>query len=134
MRLLHLVVGLAMFVIFLLTGQYMKFYYPNMTEVNDGLRLLLRTRHIFILLAGLINISIGVYFSHRKLLWRKILQSAGSALILVASCLLIIAFFYDTKLEHLETPFTHYGMYLLLAGTFFHLFSGLGRDREASLT
>jgi hypothetical protein len=123
MRPLHLIFGLFLLVAFLLTGQYMNYYYNHMVGAPDGLRLLYRTRHIFILLAGLLNLGIGIYFSYGRELWRKVLQWFGSGLIVIASLLFIAAFFYEPKLEHLYTPITHWGTYTIVAGMFCHLLS-----------
>ena len=124
MKKLHLIFGILVLVVFLLTGQYMNHYYNHMVGVSDGVRLLYRTRHIFILLAGLLNLGIGIYFTYRQTTWRRVLQAFGSALIVVGSLLFIAGFFYEPKLENLYTPLSHWGTYTIVAGTFFHLFSG----------
>ncbi len=111
--------------VFLLTGQYMDIYHNHLSEMPDGMRMLYRTRHIFILLAGLLNLGIGAYFSSRQQLWRKILQALGSSLIVIASILFIAAFFYEPRLKELYTPLSHWGTYTIVAGTLFHLFSGI---------
>src|SRR2546421_3502638 len=103
MKKLHLIFGILVLVVFLLTGQFMNHYYNHMVGVSDGPRLLYRTRHIFILLAALLNLGIGIYFSYRHQTWRKILQWLGSALIVIGSLLFIAGFFYEPKLENLYT-------------------------------
>ena len=123
MKKLHLIFGMFALVVFLLTGQFMHRYYNHMVGVEDGVRLLYRTRHIFILLAALLNLGIGIYFNERHQRWRKILQYLGSALIVTGSLLFMAGFFYEPKLEHLYTPLSHWGTYTVVAGTFFHLFS-----------
>jgi len=123
MKKLHLIFGVFALVVFLLTGQFMHRYYNHMVGVSDGVRLLYRTRHIFILLAALLNLGIGIYFSQRQQPWRKILQYLGSALIVTGSVLFMAGFFYEPKLENLYTPLSHWGTYTIVAGTFFHLFS-----------
>jgi hypothetical protein len=117
---------------FLLTGQYMDKYYNHMDGVPDGTRLLYRTRHIFILLAGLVNLGIAAYFIFRPQLGRKILQLLGSALILIASLLFIAAFFYEPGLSNLHTPLSHWGTYTITAGIFLHLLSGVGQKNATS--
>jgi glucan phosphoethanolaminetransferase (alkaline phosphatase superfamily) len=130
MRLFHLIFGISVVIVFLLTGQYMDIHYHHMVGVPDGLRLLYRTRHIFILLAGLLNLALAAYLTYRLQLWRKVLQWMGSALIVVASVLFIAAFFYEPKLANLYTPLSHWGTYTILAGTFLHLLSGAGQSRR----
>lgn len=125
MRKLHLAVGIFVLIAFLLTGQYMDKYYHHMVGVPDGIRLLYRTRHIFILFAGLLNLGLAAYFTYRLQSWRKSLQLTGSALIFVASLLFIVAFFYEPGLSNLRTPFSHWGTYTIVAGVVFHLASGV---------
>ena len=129
MKTLHLAVGVFVVVIFLLTGQYLSFRYPNMDEVDDGLRLLLRSRHIYILLAGTLNIGLGLYFSYRPARWRRNMQLIGSTFLLLASFLLIAAFFYEPGRADLDTPLSHYGLYAVFAGTMLHLISGLKYEK-----
>ncbi len=126
MRKLHLVFGIFVLLAFLLTGQYMDKYHHHMVGVPDGPRLLYRTRHIFILLAGLINLGLGAYLTYRLQPWRRILQLLGSGFILAASLLFIAAFFYEPGLSNLYTPLSHWGAYTIVSGTIFHLLSGMG--------
>lgn len=131
MKRFHLIFGLLALLVFLLTGQYMDRYYNHMVGVPDGLRLLYRTRHIFILLAALLNLGLAAYVHDRARRWRKVLQRLGSSLIVVASLLFMTAFFYEPTLQNLRTPLSHWGTYTLLAGTVLHLISGAGQDRDA---
>ena len=110
---------------FLLTGQYMDKFYNHLDGMPDGPRLLYRTRHIFILLAGLLNLGIGAYFTYRIQPWRRTLQLLGSLLIFVASVLFLIAFFYEPNLGNLHTPLSHWGTYTIAAGAVFHVVSGV---------
>ncbi|MDT5061007.1 MAG: hypothetical protein QOH63_1466 [Acidobacteriota bacterium] len=125
MRPLHLIFGVLVLVVFLLTGKYMDVYYNHMVGVSDAPRLLYRTRHIFILLSGLVNLGIGIYLSYRQQLWSRILQWLGSVLIVTSSLLFITAFFYEPKLTGLYTPLSHWGTYTIAIGTLCHLFSGV---------
>ena len=125
MKKAHLIFGVFIVLAFLLTGQYMDKYYNHMVDVPDGPRLLYRTRHIFILLAGLLNLVIGAYFTYRNETWRRTMQLLGSLLIFAASLLFLIAFFYEPKLTDLETPLSHWGTYTIAAGTVLHVISGV---------
>ena len=130
MKLLHQTIGIMVVIIFLLTGQYLDFYYPHMEGVSDGMRMLFRSRHIYILLAGLLNICIGTYFSYRKERWRRTLQLTGSILVLVAPFLLLAAFFYEPPRANLQRTFTLPAIVALLAGTLLHLLSGARQSKD----
>jgi hypothetical protein len=109
MRKVHFIFGVFVVIAFLLTGQYMDKYFNHMVGVPDGPRLLYRTRHIFILLAGLLNLAIAAYFTYRIQPWRKIIQLLGSLLVIIASLLFLFAFFYEPNLNNLYTPLSHWG-------------------------
>ena len=130
MKKVHLIFGVCVVIAFLLTGQYMDKYYNHMVGVADAPRLLYRTRHIFILLAGLLNLMIGTYFTLRIEIWRRAIQRLGSLLIFGASFLFVVAFFYEPNLSNLRTPLSHWGMYAIAAGVVLHLASGVGEERR----
>ena len=118
-------------VVFLLTGQYMDKFHHHLRGMPDGPRMLYRTRHIFILLSGLLNLGIGTYIQQRSQLRGRILQWCGSGLIGLAAVLFIAAFFYEPTLTNLKTPLSHWGMYAVAAGVLLHLLSGLGETGDA---
>ena len=64
MKRLHLIIGLTVVVIFLLTGQYMEYVHNRL--LLDGTRMLYRSRHIYLLLAGLLNLILGIYFVRHR--------------------------------------------------------------------
>ena len=130
MKLFHIIFGVTVLIIFLLTGQYMDRHFHHLVGMPDGPRLLYRTRHIFILFSGLLNVGIGAYLVHRPARWQRILQLLGSILITLASLLLIFAFFYDTTRGDLRAPLSHWAIYAIVTGTLLHLFSGLRERRD----
>ena len=130
MKKVHLIFGVFVVLSFLLTGQYMDKYYNHMIGVPDGPRLLYRTRHIFILLAGLLNLAIGAYFTYRIQTWRRAMQVLGSLFIFAASFLFLIAFFYEPNLSDLHTPLSHWGTYTIATGALLHVISGIKANAE----
>src|SRR5436190_8084375 len=130
MKKVHLIFGVCVIVIFLLTGQYMDKYYHHMIGMPDAPRLLYRTRHIFILLAGLLNLVMGAYFTYRIQTWRRAIQLLGSLLIFVAPFLFLIAFFYEPQLGTLRTPLSHWGTYTITGGALLHVVSGVREERH----
>ncbi|HWS98672.1 MAG TPA: hypothetical protein VN256_00275 [Pyrinomonadaceae bacterium] len=131
MKRLHLTFGVLVVLVFLLTGQYMDFQDPKVRELTDeGTRMMFRSRHIYVLLAGLVNLGVGVYFTSHGARWRKTMQIAGSILILLAPLLMTAAFFYEPTLKGLQRTFTQPAIVALFAGVFLHLFSGIRQAGE----
>ena len=131
MKRFHLIFGLIVVVVFLLTGQYMDRYYQHLMYMADGPRMLYRTRHIFILMAGLLHLGIGTYFSYGATAARRALQVIGSIFITVAPVLFTIGFFYEPHLEELHAPLSLVGMILIAVGTLLHLLSGVRSTKPA---
>ena len=87
--------------------------------------MLYRTRHIFILLSGLLHLGIGSYFSYRTQQWRRIFQLVGSVLITIAPVLFTIGFFYEPHLQGLYAPLSKQGIIMLAVGALMHVVSGV---------
>lgn len=119
----HLIFGLLVFAVFAVTGKFMRADFPDKEIIAQEFRLLMRSRHIYILLSSVIHILLGLYFQLAPQTWRKILQIAGSTLLTLGSLLLICAFFYETYSLAAFSNLSRYGLYAALAGTAFHLFS-----------
>lgn len=132
MRRVHLAVGAVVVVAFLLTGQFMDRFHKHLEGMPEGPRMLYRTRHVFILMSGLVTLGVGAYLRPRVGRRRRACQLCGSALLMVASALFIAAFFYEPGMEGLETPLSHWGAYAIVAGVALHLFGGLGEERGAA--
>ena len=128
MRRFHQIFGWTIFIIFLLTGQYLRIYQHRLAGVPDGVRMLYRSRHIYILLAALLNIGLGIYFSYAAERWRRVLQVAGSAVIVVTTLLLIPAFFLDPGLGPDKTVLSYFGIIGMAFGMLLHF---IGRPRPA---
>ena len=129
MKRFHLIFGLLLFVAFLLTGQYMDRFHGHLEGMSDGPRMLYRSRHIYILLAAMLHLGIGGYFSYRRESLRLTLQLVGSLLITIASVLFVYAFFQEPTLTNLYTPYSRKGIFMLVGGTLLHLISSLGNER-----
>jgi drug/metabolite transporter (DMT)-like permease len=129
MKLLHLVTGAVALVAFLLTGQYMEYLRLDSGATADGARMMFRSRHIYLLLAGLVNLGVGAYFVRREGRRRQALQTVGSAFVVVSPALFIAAFFSEPQLPDLQRHFTLPAVVLLSAGTLFHAFSGEKKER-----
>ena len=127
MRRFHIIFGLIMFVIFLITGQLMEAHFPDKETMSQHLRLLMRSRHIYILFASLIHLAMGVYLLISDVARTRYMQYAGSAFLTIASGLLIWAFFEETYSVQGYSEFSRFGIYLSAAGVLLHLLSGIER-------
>lgn len=124
MSYLHLIVGILSFIVFLATGEFMRLDFPDKEIIPQEFRLLMRSRHIYILLASLLHIVLGVYLQIHREIWRKFLQIFASILLFSGTFLLIYAFVYETYSVKNFSEFSRFGLYFSLAGTIFHLFGG----------
>ena len=121
----HLLLGIVLVIVFLLTGQYME-YVHNRT-LPDGMRMLYRSRHIYLLLNALINISLGLYVQFDPRGWRRSLQLIGSVLVMLAPILLLAGFFYEPPLGAEETKIAPFGIFATAIGVMLHLINALRR-------
>lgn len=128
----HIIFGLIVFVVFVTTGKFMRVDFPDKDVIPQDLRLLMRSRHIYILFSGLIHLALGVYMHMRPEAWRRALQITGSLLLVLSSGVLLWAFIVETyQLGHFS-DLSRNGIYTSLAGIAFHLIGGLGRNRQTS--
>lgn len=121
----HLIFGILLFIVFTVTGRYMRVDFPDKEAIPQELRLLMRSRHIYILFSALIHIALGVYLRLRPAMWRKVVQLAGSGMLVFASVFLVWAFAVETyDLQHFSN-LSRYGIYFSLAGIVLHLIGGM---------
>ena len=123
-RTIHLAVGVFVIAVFLLTGYHMRFHIHHLMEADERLRFSLRGNHIYILLLGLLNLSLGAYLKVSQTVWRAYLQLVGSLMILAATGLVIVAFFFENKAS-LDRPLSLMTMILVLIGTVLHAVSNI---------
>ena len=126
----HLIVGLLMFVVFVTTGKFMRIDFPDKDAIPQELRLLMRSRHIYILFSSLIHLVLGTYMRMSPEAARRLLQYAGSLILTVSSALLVWAFVTETySLQHFS-DISRYGIYTALAGVGLHVLGGIGRHHQ----
>ncbi|MEP6788848.1 MAG: hypothetical protein ABJB40_10485 [Acidobacteriota bacterium] len=130
MRRLHLILGLLLFIVFVVTGRYMRVDFPDKDLMPQDLRLLMRSRHIYILFNGLIYLVLGVYLQVRPQTWRRIFQYLGSVLLVLSSVLLVWGFVFETYVTQHFSALSFFGIIASLAGVGFHLIGGLGHYRD----
>ena len=62
MRKLHFILGWLTVIAFLITGQVMRHHAPPLVTMSDTVRLMYRSRHIYVLAAGLLHLMLGIYW------------------------------------------------------------------------
>lgn len=125
---LHAVVGWTTFVVFLATGVYMRLHDPPMETLPDRVRMLYRSRHIYILAAALVHLAFSVRMTIERPRW---LLALGAALLVASPVLLFLAFAFEPSFG-LVSPLTHWGLRTLLAGIGCYIVAAwVGRARPA---
>ncbi len=120
----HLIFGIIVFIVFLITGKFMRRDFPDKEIIPQEFRILMRSRHIYILLSAFAHILLGLYLQIHAQIWRKYLQVFGSLLLFTGTILLIYAFFYETYRTRAFSDASRFGLYTTLSGTILHLFGG----------
>jgi FtsH-binding integral membrane protein len=116
MRRAHLLVGVFGVLVFLGTGLYMRSGFPGLYVGNEALRYMYRANHIYLLLASLVNMVLGIYLAAPEAGWRALLSRIGSVLVVLSPVLLCYAFFAEVPKASPERVFTALGVFALAAG------------------
>ena len=125
MRTAHLVVGAITVAAFLVTGMILYAHEPPLSSMDWGDRLLFRSRHIYILSAGLANLALGVNYALPGVSWRRAAAVAGSLLALASAPVLFFAFFAEPMAGRLPGPLSALGLYALFGGVVGYSFASL---------
>lgn len=125
MKWFHLVFGVLLFIAFTITGSYMRTDFPDKDVIPQDLRLLMRSRHIYILFNSLIHLVLGAYLVLRPIVLQRALQITGSILLTVASVLLVRAWYVETYDFGHFTDASRSGIYTTLAAVGLHLIGGV---------
>ncbi len=131
LRRVHLAVGIAALVAFVLTGQYMDRVHAHLDGMADAPRMLFRSAHIYLLFAALLNLLLGVYLRPAHAALGRALQLAGSAALLATPAMFTAAFFAEPWLPELLRPWARPAIYLSLAGALAHVAGAMGAPRLA---
>jgi hypothetical protein len=124
-------VGLAGVVAFLVTGVYMRAGFPDLYAANEVVRYLYRSNHVYVLLASLVNVALGVHLAPVAPGWRATVSTLGSILALAAPVVLCWAFFIEAPKASPERVLTLLGVAALAAGIALHVLGGSRRYDES---
>ena len=123
----HLIFGFLLFIVFTVTGRFMRVDFPDKDAISPELRVLMRSRHIYILFSALIHLVLGVYLRMSADTRLRLLQYAGSLILVASSVYLVWAFITETyTLQHFS-DLSRNGIYAALAGVGLHLFGGFAK-------
>jgi len=133
LRTAHLVVGAITVAAFLVTGMIMYAHEPPLSTMDWGNRLLFRSRYIYILCAGLVNLSLGLRYALPEGAVRRGAAAAGSLLALASAVLLFFAFFAEPMAGREPGPLSAFGLYALFGGVAILVLATLWRVRGRSI-
>jgi hypothetical protein len=123
----HLIFGILLFIVFTVTGRFMRVDFPDKDAISPELRVLMRSRHIYILFSSLIHLVLGAYLRMGTDMRIRLLQYAGSLILVASSVYLVWAFITETyTLQHFS-DLSRNGIYAALAGVGLHLFGGFAK-------
>lgn len=120
----HLIFGVVAFLVFLITGQFMLADFPDKENMSQELRVLMRSRHIYILFGSFLHILLGLYIRVNETRWKKALQIAGSVFAFLSVIFLISGFISETYYLKTYTNASRFGIYSALAAIIFHFIGG----------
>jgi hypothetical protein len=123
LRYSHMLVGILFLVVFVGSGQYMDLALDHLDGMPDGPRLMYRSAHIYLLFSALLNLLLGCYLQPLDAPRPRLMQRAGSVLILASPLLLVVSFFMEAEHANLERPVAATGLYLVALGVALHFFS-----------
>ncbi len=112
----HLVVGALTVLAFLVTGMIMRMHEPPVGAMEWAERLLFRSRHIYILCAGLVNLAIGIHYTLPAKGIRYGAAVTGSLFVLASAILLFFAFFAEPMAGRTPGPLSGLGLIALFGG------------------
>jgi len=125
LRMAHLVVGAIAVVAFLITGMLMSAHEPPVAAMDWGERLMFRSRHIYLLAAGLVNLALGVHYGLPERAVRRGAAIAGTLLVLASAVLLFFAFFAEPMAGRLPGPASNFGLFALFGGVLLYMLVSL---------
>lgn len=103
-------------------------YFPDKEAISSDLRLLMRSRHIYILFNAMTHLFIGMLGTIAFKGWKRWAQRIGSTLLFTASTLAVAGFFWDTFELRAISPISEFGVITTFAGGLLHLLGGARKE------
>jgi hypothetical protein len=124
---LHVFIGILGIVVFLASGLTMLLANPPLSQVDGQVRMMLRSRHIYLLFASLLNLALGLYYRPSDWDWRRRLQAAGSSLVLFSPALAVAGFFLEAPEGDMNAPLGRLGVLAAAVGIVLHAIAAIRR-------
>jgi hypothetical protein len=94
--------------------------YDHLRGLDDTTRMLIRSTHIYLLFAALLNLALGLYLVVESPGWRRWLQRVGSVGLAAAPLLLTLGFLTEPRLSGPGRPYSRPAIVGSLAGLLLH--------------
>jgi hypothetical protein len=111
---IHLITGYVFFGLFLGTGAYMLFNFPDLYKGQEEVRMMYRSTHIYLLLAALLNIQAAGSLPPVNRTVPKLAFSVASILLIISPIILFLAFIYEPPSYLIDRPFSFFGILFLV--------------------
>jgi hypothetical protein len=112
----HRWLGLVTIGFFLVTGVLLRRHHLHLLPVDSGLRLLFRSRHVYLLFSGLVNLLLGLRLVLPTSGRGSALALIGSLLTLASPVLLAAAFFLEPMGSRQVGPVSTFGVVAAFLG------------------
>jgi len=108
---IHLWVGLTTLVFFFVTGQLMDHWNLDQMPIESALRQLYRSRHIYLLFGGLVNLAVSMRYVRPR-------AGEGSRAAVLGSAMMVLAPLFQACAFFIEPPRLGHTTVLTICGVF----------------
>ncbi|BFM12445.1 hypothetical protein R50072_25980 [Simiduia litorea] len=125
---IHLWLGCLLLAVFLLTGLYMESQFPALYQGDQVMRFMYRASHIYLLFAALVHLA----WSHAAPLpsQNTLLYVAPSVGLILASVLLVVAYWVEPANRMDERGYTQIALVILIIASIFRVLLHLTRSKK----
>jgi hypothetical protein len=120
---LHRALGITTVVLFIATGLVMLRQNLDALPIDSGLRLLFRSRHLYLLFGGLVNLALGLRFALPPTGGARTAALLGSGLTLLSPPLLLAAFVLEPLTSATPGLASALGCYAAFGGVLLYSFA-----------
>jgi len=133
----HIIIGVTFVIIFLGTGVWMRMNFPDAWRNDEGLHMMFRAGHIYILFSALLNLMAAIrrpssvsLVEPRRWTWRAAALRLGSCLLLIAPAVLLAAFVSELAPHAFDRPLSRLGVIMGAVGALLIALGSAGRSTD----